>query len=779
MTVFIVSFGVIFFAFANQSSNQNIQKEWFRIDGKDVVCENECVTRILYANKPFSFADIEWDIQDVFKIRFLEKNTWTEWMDVKGELDTPDESDHKPSQIFSLHQGKAFQLSSSQRGDFSSLTIILFSLPPDENNTNQQFYIASDQSQASSNTLPLLPLITRSEWLSGNIELTESEREQKWPSKYDGIQKFIIHHTATNNRDVNGDGTIDTQDYRDLVRAIYVSHASNRGWGDIGYQYIIDPLGTIWEGRYGGDGSIGGHAYRDKRCTKFGVGDVGFNRGTIGVSLLGTFSSQDITPEARESLTKLIARKSWEFGIAPNGMSEYAGVMYANVIGHRDVDCTDCPGDKIVNSLSSISFDAQKRYEDFKNTIPRTVKAEFFDMSTSQLELQNGATKYVTVRFKNTGTVAWRGYGDHALYIAAADVKAYLASLESFTIAAESKAENTNQIEQQTSQLMRDSSIYLAKLKQPNIYPGEVGEFYVPISQITPELKSEKKLVMVLGNQGWLPQTDLAIALTNTSLEYAGILESNGQNYAILDNPGEIITLQFRNKGTLVWERGEVGFHIASLDNEQSQLADASWKKNKEQFFFQEETVKPGELATFSLHVHGKELGEVRQYIALYRGEEKISGSDYETFSANVQPAYALRIAEHTIPEILKNPSSKKVSVTLENIGHNDLDNMVLMGYGDASTKQSALKGKNWISATRIGKIPTIKAGQARRVEFYLASPVKSGTYPLTLAFTRAKKNVFIEQDGLHELEQKFEVQVLQKPKPVVKKKTVLIKKKK
>ncbi len=400
-------------------------------------------------------------------------------------------------------------------------------------------------------------------------------------------------------------------------------------------------------------------------------------------------------------------------------------------------------------------------------------------MSASQLELQNGATKYITVRFKNTGTVAWRGYGDNALYIATADVKAHLASLESFTIAAESKAENTNQTNQQVNQLVRDPSIYLAKLKQPNIYPGEVGEFYVPISQATPELKSEKKLVMVLGNQGWLPQTDLAIALTNTSLEYAGILESNGQDVIIFDNPGETITLQFRNMGTIGWERGEVAFHIASLDNEQSQLADASWKKNKEQFFFQEATVKPGELATFSINVHGKELGEVRQYIALYKGEEKISGSDYETFSANVQPTYALRIVEHTIPEIMKNPEVKKVSVTIENIGHKDLDNMALAGYGDTPTKQTALKGKNWISKTHIGKIPTLKVGQARRVEFYLATPLKSGTYPLTLAFVRAKKNILIEQDGLYESKQKFEVQVLQKPKPVVKKKAVPIKKRK
>lgn len=766
----------VFLVSARQSSYQEIHKEWFRIQEQDVVCLETCVSRIMTTRNSFSFADIEWDSQYTFQVRFLEHGTWTEWTDIKGELDTPDSAEHKPSSVFSLYQGHAFQLSSQHKEGFASLVVVVFSLPPTQKIQSSDFTLAAEQSSITA-SLPVLSLISRSEWLDDKIELTSTERERKWPSQYDGIKKFIIHHTATNNRDITHDGVIDKQDYRELIRAIYVSHASNRGWGDIGYQYIIDPQGTIWEGRYGGDGSIGGHAYRDKKCTKFGAGDVGFNRGTIGISLLGTFSSEDITPEARESLVKLITRKAWEFGIAPNGMSEYAGTMYANVIGHRDVDCTDCPGEKIYSNISSISFDAQKRYEELKVTVPRIVRAEFFDSSASAFELQNGEAKYLTLRFKNTGTVAWRGYGDQAVRIALADIKTHLASLETFTLSTESKEENGKN---ENSEIFQNSSSFLATLKQSNVYPGEVGEFSVPITHISPELKSEQKFVMVLGDQGWFPYTDFAVAITNIGLEYAATLESSKDLYSIFDSPGQEVIFQFRNNGTQEWKQEDIALHIASLDEALSPLEDPSWKKNKQQFLFQEQSVKPGELATFSLNVHGKELGELGQYIALYHGEEKVSGSDYESVKFTVKPTYAVRIVEHTLPEIIKNPSALKVSVTLENIGGKKLDKMMLMGYGVDSKKQTVLQGKGWLSKTVIGKIPNINIGQARRIDFTISSPMKSGTYPLTLALVQEKKYVKIEQDdGLYMKDQVFEIQVEEKPKPKVTKKKINLKKKK
>ena len=65
-----------------------------------------------------------------------------------------------------------------------------------------------------------------------------------------------------------------------MMRSIYRYHAVSRGWGDIGYNVIVDKFGRRWEGRAGGLAStvVGAHA-------------GGFNSGTFGVSMLGNYES--------------------------------------------------------------------------------------------------------------------------------------------------------------------------------------------------------------------------------------------------------------------------------------------------------------------------------------------------------------------------------------------------------------------------------------------------------------------------------------------------------
>ena len=82
------------------------------------------------------------------------------------------------------------------------------------------------------------------------------------------------------------------------MRAIYRYHAVERGFGDIGYQYLIDESGRVYEGRYSGPDSSPGHdADGDKIVTAAHVG--GFNSGNMGVALLGTLTSLEPTPAAQ------------------------------------------------------------------------------------------------------------------------------------------------------------------------------------------------------------------------------------------------------------------------------------------------------------------------------------------------------------------------------------------------------------------------------------------------------------------------------------------------
>src|SRR5204862_5299927 len=105
-------------------------------------------------------------------------------------------------------------------------------------------------------------IMTRADWGA-------DETLMKWTPKYVPWQKVLLHHTVTDDGGSNVAASI---------RAIYYFHAVSRGWGDIGYNFIVDKFGNIWTGRQGGDNVVAGHAY-------------GWNDGTIGVASLGDYTS--------------------------------------------------------------------------------------------------------------------------------------------------------------------------------------------------------------------------------------------------------------------------------------------------------------------------------------------------------------------------------------------------------------------------------------------------------------------------------------------------------
>jgi hypothetical protein len=153
-----------------------------------------------------------------------------------------------------------------------------------------------------------------------------------WEPEYQQVQAFIIHHTVTDNDDPDPVAT---------VRAIYYYHAVTQRWGDIGYNYLIDAQGNIYEGRKGGDGVIGGHALE-------------YNYGSVGIALLGDYRMGMMSQEMERALTHLIAWKADQRGIDPRGQSQFIDRMLPNIMGHQDVGTTSCPGEHIYNKLPLI-----------------------------------------------------------------------------------------------------------------------------------------------------------------------------------------------------------------------------------------------------------------------------------------------------------------------------------------------------------------------------------------------------------------------------------------
>ncbi|KKQ71413.1 MAG: N-acetylmuramoyl-L-alanine amidase family 2 protein [Candidatus Peregrinibacteria bacterium GW2011_GWC2_39_14] len=212
-----------------------------------------------------------------------------------------------------------------------------------------------------------------------------------WPIEYaKKITKFVIHHT---------DSKANLDNPKQKIREIYSYHALTRGWGDIGYNYIIDREGNIYEGRAGGESVIGAHA-----------GTA--NTGSIGIAILGSYDNDEIPEKALLSLAALIREKSILYGIDPVGYSTFRGKNTPNILGHRDVAATTCPGKFIYSKLDVIrKLAAQKIDTVFETTFFKRQKDKGYDYDnlsdTYYVNIDPSKTRDLQIRLKNTGKVTW------------------------------------------------------------------------------------------------------------------------------------------------------------------------------------------------------------------------------------------------------------------------------------------------------------------------------------------------------------------------------------
>jgi len=209
----------------------------------------------------------------------------------------------------------------------------------------------------------LLPaVIPRAGWGADESLRFDSSGKEIWPPAFWPIQKLIVHHTDTHNGDPDPAAT---------VRSIYYYHAVTQGWGDIGYNFLIDESGRIYEGRHSRDYAPG-ETPTGRDSSGRGVTAAhaqGFNSGTVGVALLGTLTSQDATPAARDALERLLAWEAYSTGLDPEASSTYVNPVsgqqatFPNIAGHRDVGATECPGSVFYSTLPAIRADVAARVD--------------------------------------------------------------------------------------------------------------------------------------------------------------------------------------------------------------------------------------------------------------------------------------------------------------------------------------------------------------------------------------------------------------------------------
>jgi len=200
------------------------------------------------------------------------------------------------------------------------------------------------RSRAESTALPARPvpkMITRAGW-GANESIVRAA-----PSYTGPAEVFFVHHTATGNGYSCADSPA-------IVRGIQAYQVRTRGWDDIGYNFLVDKCGTIFEGRAGGVGRnvLGAHT-------------MGFNTNASAIAVIGTYDSGGVSPAVRTAIATVAAYKLGAAGNPPDGKVVYVSggsnkyakgrpVTLFRISGHRDAGLTDCPGDALYRQLPLI-----------------------------------------------------------------------------------------------------------------------------------------------------------------------------------------------------------------------------------------------------------------------------------------------------------------------------------------------------------------------------------------------------------------------------------------
>jgi uncharacterized protein with LGFP repeats len=210
---------------------------------------------------------------------------------------------------------------------------------------------ATSATTSATTATPEPTVVSRAGWGADPAYMT-------WAPQFYATKKLVVHHTDTS------DSYTDTAGAEAQIRSIYYYHSVTQGWGDIGYNFLIDKFGTIYEGRYSRD-----YAGANPTCDDAsglgvtGAHTSGWNSGTVGVALLGTLTTHDATPAARDALERLLAWEASRNGIDPQATQTFvnpvsgASITTPNIAGHRDYLATACPGDAFYPTLPAIRRD--------------------------------------------------------------------------------------------------------------------------------------------------------------------------------------------------------------------------------------------------------------------------------------------------------------------------------------------------------------------------------------------------------------------------------------
>jgi len=265
------------------------------------------------------------------EIRFTKDGQWQQWQ----QLGSGHNSEESSRQTFVLEpfeeQISAWQIRINREVK-TNLQMRFFAAPTQKKNLG----INVSSSETSTCACPAPPQCDRSCWCPDN-DCTPPVYTTTTPTH------IIVHHSA---------GFTNYNDYLWVVNYYWDLHVNTNGWSDIGYNWLVDPNGVVYEGR--GSGNIGAHF----SC---------LNGGTIGICVIGNYMTKTVDPNALASLKELALWEACQHNIslADSSLHASSNLVLKPLSAHRDangasVGCpkgTSCPGDLLYAIIDSLALD--------------------------------------------------------------------------------------------------------------------------------------------------------------------------------------------------------------------------------------------------------------------------------------------------------------------------------------------------------------------------------------------------------------------------------------
>ncbi len=313
------------------------------------------------AVEPFEAIGLTWSGPAASaSLRYRSNGTWSDWKSV--DVDSPDAADAptdmQKAETIATEMTWVGSADQYQVRYPTTATAVKVQLVRDRVETST---VTGPQPAGAAPAEPGGPPIhSRAEW--GARAGTQA------PEYGTKVQVVFVHHTVNSNN--YGPGDVPA-----MVRAIQAYHMDANGWSDIGYNFLVDRYGGIWEGRAGGTDQ-----------PVIGAQTGGLNTDSTGIAVIGDFTSTAPTEASVNSVAQVAGWKLSLGSMNPFGTSVLTSRgnpdnlkyppgsqgVFNNISGHRDGWFTECPGNYLYNRLPDIRARAAAWYPNVPGSVDST-----------------------------------------------------------------------------------------------------------------------------------------------------------------------------------------------------------------------------------------------------------------------------------------------------------------------------------------------------------------------------------------------------------------------